>query len=118
MHNTLFVRNRHTTLRQTALEQIGRIGPFLEGSLCSFKRPGCAEPGWHLTFKKKGRTTTIYVPLELVPEAKVWTANYQRLRKLIRTVTRHSLGLVRGHVANRRAALRNRPSTAGKRPRT
>jgi hypothetical protein len=28
------------------------------------------------------------------------------------------LGLVRGHVANRRAALRNRPSTAGKRPRT
>jgi hypothetical protein len=55
--------------------------------------------------------------MELVSETKQWTQNYQRLKKLVREVTRHSLGLIRGHVANRRAAGRIRPSTKGRRPR-
>ncbi|MEK7691036.1 MAG: DUF6788 family protein [Bdellovibrionota bacterium] len=118
MKNLVFIPNRHSTRRQAALNQIGRIGPFLEGSLCAFKRPGCADPGWHLTFKKKGRTCTVYVPMELVAEIQAWNQNYQRLKKLIREVTRHSLGLIRGHVANQRAARRSQPWTVGKRPKT
>lgn len=114
MKSLLFTPNRHSTRRQTALNQISQIGPFLEGSLGAFKRPGCADPGWHLTFKKKGRTRTVYVPMELVAEVKVWTKNYQRLKKLIRKVTRHSMGLIRSHVANRRAAHRSRPLTSSK----
>ncbi|MDD3954678.1 MAG: hypothetical protein PHY82_12270 [Lentisphaeria bacterium] len=109
MKRSLLVENRHSTQRQATLKQIGQIGPFIEGCLCSFKRPGCAEPGWHLTFKKKGRTTTVYVPMELAPEIKQWTQNYRQLKKLIRQVTRHSLALIRGHSANRRAASRNQP---------
>ena len=97
MQTSILTQTRHLTRRQAALKQIGRIGPFLEGSLCAVKRPGCAEPGWHLTFKTKGRTSTVYVPMELVADVKLWTQNYQRLRKRIREVTRHSLGLVRGH---------------------
>ena len=106
MESTSTVTNRHTTLRAAALARIAQTEPFLEGSLCPVKRPGCRKPGWHLTFKQKGKTRTVYVPMELVAEVKSWTQNYRRLKKLIREVSRHSLGLIHGHVANRRAAKR------------
>jgi len=103
--------NRHTKWRDSALARITQTGPFLEGSLCSVKRPGCAKPGWQLTFKQKGKTRTVYVPMDLVQEVKTWTRNYRRLKQLIREVSRHSLGLIRGHTANRRAANRFKGST-------
>ena len=103
--------NRHTKARDQALRQIAHVGPFLEGALCQFQRPGCAKPGWHLTFKQKGRTRTVYVPMELVTDVKSWTRNYKHLKRLIRQVTRHSLGLIHGHVASRRAARRFAAST-------
>lgn len=106
------IANRHTKARDAALRQIAETGPFLEGSLCQFKRPGCAKPGWQLTFKQKGRTRAVYVPMDLVCDAKLWTRTYKQLKKLIRQVTRHSLALIRGHVANRRAANRSRALTS------
>ncbi len=53
--NKNMAHNRHTVRRAAALERIAQIGPFLEGSLCSFNRPGCSRPGWHLTFKQRGQ---------------------------------------------------------------
>jgi hypothetical protein len=103
--------NRHTARRQAALRHLGQIGPFLEGSLCSFQRPGCSTPGWHLTFKQKAKTRTVYVPMDLVPEVKKWNRTYQQLKKLIRQVSRHSLAMIHGHVANQRAANRSRALT-------
>lgn len=111
MKSTSLPPNRHTKLRDTALARIAQSGPFLEGSLCSVMRPGCAKPGWQLTFKQKGKTRTVYVPMDLVKEVKAWTQNYKRLKKLIREVSRHSLGLIRGYSANQRAANRFRAST-------
>jgi len=105
------ISNRHSRARARALRQIAHTGPFLEGALCQFQRPGCAKPGWHLTFKQKGRTRTVYVPMDLVSEVKLWTRTYKHLKKLIREVTRHSLGLIHGHVANQRAASRFRALT-------
>jgi hypothetical protein len=103
--------NRHAFRRQTALRRLAQTGPFLEGSLCSFKRPGCSIPGWHLTFKQKAKTRTVYVPLDLVPEVKRWNQAHKQLKKLIREVSRHSLALIHAHVANRRAAERSRALT-------
>jgi hypothetical protein len=111
---------RVATARDRALRQLAQTGPFLEGNLCAFKRPGCSKPGWHLTFKRKGRTGTIYVPLDLVAEVKRWTRNYRLLKKRIREVTRLSLALVRGHAATRPTAIapreprRRSPSRPGK----
>jgi hypothetical protein len=102
------VSNRHTRARQATLRQIAQLGPFIEGSLSPFKRPGCSEPGWHLTFKRQGRTRTLYVPLELVATVKQWTLNYRHLKVLIRQVTRHSRALIHSHLANRRAANRSK----------
>ena len=64
------ITNRHTSARQAALRQVAQLGPFVEGSLSAFRRPGCAQPGWHLTFKAQGRTRTLYVPMELVAQVR------------------------------------------------
>jgi hypothetical protein len=111
MKRSPVLANRHSKARNHALRQIAQVGPFLEGALCQFQRPGCAKPGWHLTFKQKGRTRTVYVPMELVTDVKSWTRNYKHLKRLIRQVTRHSLGLIHGHVASQRAASRFRALT-------
>ena len=111
MNPSATASNRHTRARQATLRQIAQLGPFIEGSLSPFQRPGCTQPGWHLTFKQRGRTRTLYVPLELVAEVKQWTQNYRQLKRLIRQVTRHSRALIHGHVASRRAAKRSRALT-------
>ena len=100
--------NRHTRARQSTLRQIAQLGPFIEGSLSPFRRPGCSEPGWHLTFKHQGRTRTLYVPLELVATVQQWTRNYRQLKRLIRQMTRHSRALIHSHLANRQAANRSK----------
>jgi hypothetical protein len=110
MNKPSTIHNRHTVRRAAALQRLAQIGPFLEGSLCSFKRPNCSDPGWHLTFKQKAKTRTVYVPMEMVPEVKKWTRTYKDLKKLIRLVSRQSLALIHGHVANRRAANRSQAS--------
>jgi hypothetical protein len=110
-NNPSVIQNRHTARRAAALQRLAQIGPFLEGSLCSFKRPGCSAPGWHLTFKQKAKTRTVYVPVDMVPEVKKWTSTYKELKQLIRQVTRQSLALIHGHVANRRAANRSKALT-------
>jgi hypothetical protein len=112
MNPSAILPNRHTLARQANLRQIAQLGPFIEGSLSAFKRPGCAQPGWHLTFKARGRTRTLYVPMELVAEVKQWTLNYRQLKRLIRQVTGHSRALIHGHLANQRAANRSRALTS------
>jgi len=105
--------NRHVIGRDSALRELATGKPFVEGSLCQVKRRGCREPGWQLTFKVKGKTRTVYVPMEMTAEVKAWTLEFKRVKKRIRKVTTHSLALIRRHVAGRRAASRSRASTAG-----
>jgi hypothetical protein len=118
MKTSRIPQNRHAIRRAAILAKIGRVGPFMESHLSQFKRPGCSQPGWHLTFKQKGKTRTVYVPMDLVAEVKQWTQNYQQLKKQIREVTHCSLALIRGHVANRRAAQRSRALTRAKAPKS
>src|ERR1035441_3068682 len=95
--------NRHAKARAVALRKIAHVGPFLEGALCQFQRPGCAQPGWHLTFKVKAKTRTVYVPMDLVSEVKAWNRTYRQLKQFIREVSRYSLAIIHRHVANQRA---------------
>ena len=106
--------NRHETRRNQALQRMTHIAPFIEGSLCRVKRKGCQKPGWHLTFKTKGKTRTVYVPVAMATEVTAWTKEFKQLKKLIRTVTRHSLALIRRHVANQRVENRSRVSISTK----
>jgi len=111
MQTTQKPSNRHETRRQNTLRQLARIGAFVEGTLSSVKRRGCRKPGWQLTYKVKGKTRTVYVPMDMAEEVAGWTKEFKRLKKLARKVTRHSLAIIRRHVTNRLAASRIRAST-------
>ena len=63
--------------RDAALVKLAQAGLFLEGHLSAFKRRGCAQPGWRLTFKQQGKTRTVYVPVALVADVQRWTHNYR-----------------------------------------
>jgi hypothetical protein len=104
---------RYRELQLSTRKQIAKLGPFVEGSLCAFKRAGRKSSSWHLTFKVKNKTRTVYVPVELVKEVQQWTKTYRRLKQLIRKETKQSLAVIHRHTAARRAALRSRASTSG-----
>ena len=106
MNATPASKNRPTARRDAALRRLAASGPFIEGNLCAFKRPGCTQPGWHLTFKRQGKTRTVYVPMDLVAEVKQWTHAYRQLKQHLREVTRHALAIIHNHVASQRAARR------------
>ena len=80
--------------RERILETIGRIGPFLEGSLtktrkkCGNKKCRCASEGpihftTLLTWKEKQVTRTIYIPAEMEAEISKWIEEYGSLKKAI-----------------------------------
>jgi len=108
MKTTQLPQNRYHKLQASYLKQIAQIGPFVEGSLCEFKRAGRKSSSWHLTYKLEGKTHTVYVPVGMVEEVRQWTEEYRRLKQLIRKETKQSLAIIHRHVASRRVASRAR----------
>ena len=97
-------KNRFVTRREAVLRQIAGIGPFIEGTLVRVPRKDCRHVAHRLTFKVKGKTRAVYVPLDRVKDVEAWTKEYKRLKHLVRSVTESSLGELRNHVRSRRAS--------------
>ena len=96
-------RNRFVTRREAILRQIAHTGPFIEGTMVKLPRKDCRHVAHRLTFKVKGRTRAVYVPLDRVKDVETWMKEYKRLKKMIRSVTQASLGELHNHVRARRA---------------
>ena len=109
MKHATLSSSRHYRLRDAYLRQLGKLGPFLEGTLSSVRRPGRKPLAWQVTFKRGGKTRTVYVPRELIPEVQRWANEYRRLKQLLRKISLESLAIIRRHVAVRRAESRGRP---------
>jgi hypothetical protein len=109
-------KSRFVTRREATLRQIARIRAFIEGTLVKVPRKDCRHVAHRLTFKVKGKTHAVYVPLDRVQDVEQWTREYKRLKKLIRAVTRASLGELRHHVRARRASAAAQRSFGRPRP--
>lgn len=108
---------RHPTLLRRMIEgrvkQLKALGPVLGASLVQIAkhcgRPGChcqtgtKHVGYYLTFSVKGKTRTVYVPVDLMEEVRAWIQEHRRLKHLTREISRLSVERVRGHVAARTA---------------
>ena len=106
--------SRHHRLREAYRRELGQLGVVIEGTLSRVRRPGRKPPAWQLTFKQAGKTRTVYVPRDLVPEVQQWARAFKRLKQVVRKITRQNLAIIRRHVAARRAASRaRRPTTRG-----
>lgn len=108
MKTTSASESRHHRLREAYRRELGSLGLFIEGSLCKVRRPGRKPPAWQLTNKQAGKTRTVYVPAEPVPEVQLWAKEFKRLKQLIRKVTTQNLAIIRRHTAVRRAESRAR----------
>ena len=82
--------------RQGALlRQLAGTGPFVEGSLVRLPHPACDHVAHRLTFKVRGQTQAVYIPVDLVEEVEQWHRNYKRLKKLVRQITKTSLAILK-----------------------
>jgi hypothetical protein len=79
------------------LKKLAAATPILAASLSSYThrcgRPagrchhrGTLHTGQHLTFKEDGKTRSVYVPKDLLPEVRSWVAQQQRLQLLLQEI--------------------------------
>ena len=69
---------------------------------------GPLHAGQHLTVKEHGKTRSIYVPKDLIPEVQAWIAAHRRQQQLLKEIQQLTLALVRNHSRHQRRK-RGRP---------
>src|SRR6266852_2888924 len=100
-HPTFILR-----MLQHRLKKLATSSPILAGSFGSYRHRcgrlscrchhgGALHTGQHLTFKDGGTTRSIYIPKELLPEARSWLAEHQRLKHLLREIHQLTVALLR-----------------------
>ena len=104
---------------QAKINQIARSSICVSGSLVKINRkcgrPSCRcaqggekHPAFLLTSKVKGKTKSIYVPVELVEDVKMWTQEYRRIQKLLKEINSMSEQIIRQHIQVSRAVAKNK----------
>lgn len=94
------------------LKQVAASKPLLAASLVSVRRV-CGEPSCHchqgekhlahqLTYKVRGKTQTVYVPVDFTEEVRSWIEEHRRLKRLLQEISQLSLALVRSHAQERK----------------
>lgn len=100
-HPTLILRMLHNRLKKLAT-----ASPVLAASFGTYThrrgRPACRchhggplHTGQHLTFKDNGKTRSVYVPKELLPEVHLWLAEHRRLKSLLKEIHQLTVALLR-----------------------
>jgi hypothetical protein len=100
-HPTVILR-----MLQHRLKKLAPSSPVLAASFGTYThrcgRPSCRchhggplHTGQHLTFKENGKTRSVYVPKELLPEVRAWLAEHHRLKALLRETHQLTVALLR-----------------------
>jgi hypothetical protein len=77
-------------------------------SACRCHHGGPLHRGQHLTIKEQGKTRSIYVPKDLIPEVQAWIAAHRQHQRLLKEIQQLTLALVRNHSRDQRRK-RGRP---------
>jgi len=91
---------------QSRLKKLASSSPVLAASFGQYThrcgRPSCRchhggplHTGQHLTFKENGKTRSVYVPKDLLPEVRTWLAEHKRLKALLHEIHQLSVALLR-----------------------
>src|SRR2546430_2948909 len=101
-HPTLIRRHLQARIKEFQVNS-----PFVAASLVAFRRK-CGRPScncqsgaghlaYHLTYKEKGKTRSVYVPLDLVPEVQQWVQEYKRIKPLLRHISQLAMAQIQTH---------------------
>jgi hypothetical protein len=109
------IPDRPTEIRRLLDARVARVapgGPVLAATL-SQVRKRCGQPScpcyhgdphlaWHLTYKVKGKTRTVYVPADLLDDVRQWIAEHKRIKALLDEIHQLTVALIKGHVTHHR----------------
>lgn len=108
--------------RAAKLGRLAKAGPMLLGSLaairvtCGNPRCRCARGRKHrshiLNRKLRGRSRSLYIPMDLVEVVRQWIAEQRRVRRLVGEISVLGERIIRAHVQTRRAKRRNLAAAA------
>jgi hypothetical protein len=113
-HPTLIRRMLDSRLASLATEtpilaaSLVQISKHCGRSCCHCRQGGPLHTAWHLTFKVKGKSRTVYVPVDLLDDVRSWLAEHKRIKALLAEVHELSIALVKTH-AQHQKRKRGRP---------
>jgi hypothetical protein len=58
--------------------------------------------GQHVTCYHRGKTRSVYVPKDLIPEVRTWIARHRQLKEVLKEIHLLSLALVQTHAQSQR----------------
>lgn len=99
-------RRRLETKRERLIRRMGKLGPWIQGSLvstsricgkqnCACRRGGPRHPVIFVTWKERGKTVSLYVPRHLESQVKIWAKNYGKAKELVREISDIQKQLIR-----------------------
>lgn len=106
---------------EAKIRSLGEAGIFMSGSFIE-KRWKCAKPdcicnrtgkkhtAYAVTSKVKGKTKSIYVPVDQAEEVKQWVQEYKRIQKILKEINALAEQLIRLQVPTALAAKRRKRS--------
>lgn len=104
--------------RSALLRQLGRIKPFVEGSIaeihseCGTKNCRCHRGEKHrsvrLCRKEKGKSQAIYIPVDLEEDVRQWNDEHKRLKALLKEISLLSEQIIRFHVKDKKRRLKKK----------
>jgi DNA-binding transcriptional regulator LsrR (DeoR family) len=103
-----------TVIRRMLDSRLGKLAgatPVLAASLvqiskhcgraaCHCQQGGPLHTAWHLTYKVKGKTRTVYVPVDLLDEVRSWLEEHKRIKAVLAEIHELTVALVRTHAAH------------------
>ena len=107
-HPTLILR-----MLQHRLNKLATNTPILAASFgdythrcgkasCRCHHGGPLHKGQHLTFKEHGKTRSVYVPKDMLPEIRSWLAEHKRLKNLLHEIHQLTVALIRARARFRK----------------
>jgi hypothetical protein len=73
----------------------GTYAPRCGRSPCRCHHGGPLHTGQHRTRKEDGKTRSLYVPKQLLPEGRSWLAKHKRLKSLLKEIPQRTLALLK-----------------------
>jgi hypothetical protein len=66
----------------------------------------------------RGKTQSLYVPVDMVEEARQWVEEHRRVKRLLADISELNRSILKAYVATKRAQAANRAIAASVQPQT
>jgi hypothetical protein len=69
---------------------------------CCCSSGGPRHTAHQVTFQRHGKSCSVYVPKDLVPDVQAWIAEHHRIKRLLHEINQLTLALIRTHARHQK----------------